>query len=90
MNYLLALIFTIAGVACCIYYKPLYQAYARFMAKRFDEQFERVARFMGWDDPSNRWQLIIYKTGVVALGVFLLVMALHFAIDPIYTGSAAN
>ena len=88
MNYFLAIVFLIAGITCFIWYKTLYRAYAEFMAKRFHEEFGSLARIMGWDDPSNRWQLIIYKGSVIALGVFLLAMAFHFAFGTIYTGSA--
>jgi hypothetical protein len=88
MNYVFSLLFALGGISCFVWYKRLYHAYAEFMAKRYHEQFGGLARIMGWDDPNNRWQLIIYKGGVIALGMFLLVMAFHFAFGTVYTGTA--
>ena len=74
MNYLLSAIFGIAGIACFIWYKQIYRAYAEFMSKRFHEEFDGLAQKMGWDDPKNSTQLLLYK-GSFTLGILFLAMA---------------
>ena len=86
MNYLLSFIFGVAGISCFIWYKLLYRAYAEFMGKRFHEEFGGLAQKMGWDDPKNSSQLLLYKGSVITLGIFLLAMAVHFAFGPIHIG----
>jgi hypothetical protein len=86
MNYLLSAIFGAAGIACFIWYKPLYRIYAQFMAKGYRDQFGKLAQKMGWDDPENNGQIIIYKGGIIALGIFFLAMAFHFAFGTIHIG----
>ena len=88
MNYFLALICAVAGIACFVWYKTLHRSLARFYAKRFHEEFGDLATTMRWDNPEDRWNLLIYQTGIFFLGVSLLAMAFHFAFGTIYTGSA--
>ena len=86
MNYLIAFIFAAAGIACFIWYKVLYRNLANFYARQFGRHYGRLANFLGWDNPGNRLNLLIYKSGIVFLGLFFLAMAFHFAFGTIYIG----
>jgi hypothetical protein len=90
MNYFLSFIFAVAGISCLVWYKPLYRTYAEFMGQRFHEEFGGLAQKMGWDDPKNSSQLLLYKGSVITAGIFFLVMALHFIFGPISIGNPAQ
>ena len=79
MDYFLAFVLATAGIACFVCYKTLYRALARFYAKRFHEEFGSLATTMRWDNPEDRWNLLIYQTGIFFLGVSLLAMAFFAA-----------
>jgi hypothetical protein len=87
MNYFLAVVFGTAGLACFIWYKPLYRSYAEFMGKRFHDEFGRLAERTGWDDPENPRQLILYKGSVITAGIALLALAFHLTFGTIHLGS---
>jgi hypothetical protein len=76
MDYFLAFVLATAGF---VWYKTLYRALARFYAKRFHEEFGSLATTMRWDNPEDRWNLLIYQTGIFFLGVSLLAMAFFAA-----------
>jgi hypothetical protein len=88
MHYFFSLVFAVMGIACFIWYKPLYRTYAQFIAKGYRDQFGNLAKKMRWDDPEGGGQIIIYKGGIIALGIFFLAMALHFAFGPISIGDS--
>ena len=83
MNYLLALVFLVAGIACFVWYRPLYQAYAKFGAKRMSEFYGKHAADMGWDNPNSRGMLLNYKWGVIGAGLFFLGMAFYLVFGTI-------
>ena len=58
------------------------------MAPKFHQQFGTLATYFGWDNPNDRWQLILYKGSVISLGLALLVLAFNLAFGTIYTGGA--
>ena len=79
MDYFLAFVLATAGIACFVWYKTLYRALARFYANKFHEEFGNLATTMRWDNPEDRWNLLIYQTGIFFLGVSLLAMAFFAA-----------
>jgi len=82
MMYILSLISAFLGIVCLIRYKSLSQSitglYVRKSPKVFGIPFD-------WESPKYR---IIVKIVVILFGIFLLIMAFHFAFGTIYIGSA--
>lgn len=87
MNYLFAIISAFTGIACFIWYKPLYKTYAKFMTDRFHSQFGGLAHTMKWDDPNNRGQLMIYKSGIIGIGLFFMAVAFYLAFGTVNIGT---
>jgi len=80
--YLISLLFALAGITCIVRYKSFSEGLARFYARRSTKTLG--VRFE-WESPRYR---VVFKAVVIGLGIFLLIMAFHFAFGTIYTGSA--
>ena len=78
--YLLSLVFILAGIWCLVRYKQLSLKLAKFYSLKLQEKFS------GHDLDRSRY-LIVYKAGIIFLGIFLLIMGFHFAFGTIYLGS---
>jgi hypothetical protein len=87
MHYFIALICFLAGVSCFGWYRPLYKAYAKFMATRFHQRFGDLATRMKWDDPTYNGQLLNYKFGVIGFGLMLIAVACYLIVGTINIGS---
>jgi hypothetical protein len=90
MNYLLAFVLAVAGLAILIWNRKLSTDFGRFFARRYSMTFGRIAHYLGWDDPNKTFNVFLYRSIVFFLGLFLLLMAFHAAFGTIYTGSAAG
>ena len=88
MNYIIGLIFLIAGLATLFWNKSLSNRFVRFSAHRYSQTFGQLAHSLGWDDPENRFMVFLHRLLVVLLAMLLLIMAFHSFFGTIYTGSA--
>jgi len=87
MNYFLAFVLAVAGLAVLIWNKRLSGDFGRFMARRYSMTFGRLAHSVG-ADPNKPFNVFFYRLLVIFFGAFLLLMAVHAAFGTIYTGSA--
>ena len=83
MNYMIALLCLIIGIAWLSSYKIVSKIYAEFMARRFKELYGGYATKMKWDDPKT-WQSIGYKLGIIGVGFCFLALAFYFVFGTIY------
>jgi hypothetical protein len=88
MNYPLAIVFAVLGVAVLFWSKTLSDRFLQFSVRRYSETFGRLAHHLKWDDPKNPTMIWLHRLLVAVLGAFLLLMAFHFFFGTIYTGSA--
>lgn len=86
MNFFLALICLITGLACLAWYKSISTAYAEFMGKRLREYYGDYAIKMKWDDPRT-WQWVGYKIGMIGVGLFFIALAYYLVFGTIHIGS---
>ena len=89
MNYLLAIILAVTGIAILIWNKSLSQRLSIFYSRRFSATFGKLAHYLGSDDPNKPFNRFIYRGFVLTAGVILLVLAFTAFFGPIYIGSAA-
>jgi hypothetical protein len=80
--YIISLLFALAGLTCIVRYKSFSEHLVQFYARRSKRE---LGIHFEWEKPRYR---IVFKAVVIGFGVFLLIMALHFAFGTIYTGSA--
>jgi hypothetical protein len=85
MNYLLALVCFIGGIACFVWLKPLSKANAEFVARRMKGLYGSFATKMGWDDPQV-WQTAGYKLGMIGVGLALVSVAFYLIFGTIHIG----
>ena len=88
MNYLLALLLALSGVAILIFNKSFSIRFGRFTADRHGKTFGPLARYLGWDNADSPFNRFLHRFLVIFFGVFLLVMAVHAAVGTIYIGAA--
>jgi hypothetical protein len=84
MNYFLAAILLITGVAILIWNKPLSERLGEFYAQRFGATFGKLAHFLGWDDPTTLFNRVMYRGFVITVGIILLVFAFTSVVGPIH------
>jgi hypothetical protein len=75
MKYLLVVTFAIAGIVILIWNKSLSQKFGAFYAQRFSLQFGTLAHFLGWDNPSKRFNKFMYRGFVITAAIILLIFA---------------
>ena len=90
MNYLLGVILAAAGIGVLIWNRSLSNRFAHFSAHRYSMTFGRLAHALGWDDPTKSSNVLLYRTLVILLGRFLLIMSFHSFFGTIYIGAAAQ
>src|SRR5262245_9494770 len=88
MNYFLAFVLAVSGLAVLTWNKTLSIRFGRFTAHRHSVTFGRLAHYLGWDDPNKPFNVFLHRSLVILFGLFLLLMAFHAAFGTIYTGSA--
>jgi hypothetical protein len=75
MNYVLAVIFAMAGAALLFWNKPLSERFGAFYAERFSAAFGKLANVLGWDDPRRPFNRLMYRGFVITAGLILLIFA---------------
>jgi hypothetical protein len=76
MNYLLAAIFAVAGIAILIWNKSLSDKLGAFYARRFALQFGRLAHVLGWDDPNKPFNRFMSRGFIITAGTIFLIFAI--------------
>ena len=89
MNYPLAFVFGVLGLAVLFWSRTLSDRFLQFSVRRYSVTFGKLAHELRWDDPTNPRMIWLHRLLVAVLGCFLLLMAFHFFFGTIYTGSAS-
>jgi hypothetical protein len=84
MNTILALTLLVAGLACLVCFRSLGRLFAGFMAERFHESYGQYASEHGWDNPISTFNKYFYRSIIIFLGLFLLIMSFTVYFGPIH------
>jgi hypothetical protein len=90
MNYFLAAILAIAGIAILMWNKVLSEKLGVFYSQRFSATFGKLAHALGWDDPTTLLNKFMYRGFVITVGIILLVFAFAVFFGPISTVQPTN
>ena len=75
MNYLLAIVFALVGVALLLWNKPLSQKLGSFYSRRFSSTFGTLAHVLKLDDPTRLFNRVLYRSFVIVAGLIVLTFA---------------
>jgi hypothetical protein len=90
MNYLLAIVFTVGGVAILVWNRSLSKKLGAFYARRYSANFGKLARLLRLDDPNTRLNRFMYQGFIITAGLILLIFALAALSGTNFVGPAAQ
>jgi hypothetical protein len=86
MNNFLAFVLAAAGLTVLIWNKSISTRWRVFHTNQLNRGYSRLAHFFGWDNPDRPFAVFLFRSLTILLGLFPLIMAIHFFFGPIYMG----
>jgi hypothetical protein len=90
MNYLLAIIFTMGGIAILIWNNSLSEKLGAFYARRYNANFGKLAHLLRLDNPNTRLNRFMYRGFIITAGLILLIFALAALSGTNFVGPSAQ